>query len=179
MKKKIFSVIGLLLLVVIMVGIVYFAEQKQQENNIFNKDFGSYEVPYNWVESRALSSSNKYFYVLKGQEKESKPNNISVNRGTNKYAEEDHEIFRKAILAQLSAQVGSRDDVEINANGSTTLNGYILYTFIIKEVEEDIVTTQYYIVGDYEYVLVHETVFEESEETDAVAKTIVDSFKWN
>lgn len=55
-------------------------------------------------------------------------------------------------------------------------NGYIVYTFSIKD--KDNTTTQYYIVGDYQYVLVHENTFGDSTETDSVAQKIIDTFKW-
>ena len=35
------------------------------------------------------------------------------------------------------------------------------------------------VIGNYKYVLVHETVFGESEETDNAAKEIVNSFEWD
>ncbi|MBQ2937870.1 MAG: hypothetical protein IJE05_03195 [Clostridia bacterium] len=198
MKKKILIIITIIIAIII-IGIGYFIVQdfKQEEklkneleetsnivnvennnNNTVNKSFGSYEVPENWVESKEHSTNSKFFYVLEGQEQEAQPNNISINSGTNKYAETEHEKFKTAILNQLSMQIAGKEDIEIKANGSDTNNGYIVYTFIIKETTDNITTTQYYIVGDYKYILIHETVFGESEETDDVAKSIVDSFKW-
>ena len=84
--------------------------------------------------------------------------------------------FRKAILNQLLMQVRNQKGVEVNANGSTTDNGEIVYAFITKN--NDVITTQYYIVGDYKFILIQETLFEESEETKKVTKNIIDSFKW-
>lgn len=141
------------------------------------KDFGTYEIPIDWIESTKHSTRNKFFYIKKGQENETRPNNISVNKGTNKYAINEHEKFRIAILNQLSMQLGKDDSVQLTANGSTTKNGYILYTFTIKE--EGCTTTQYYIVGDYEYILIHETTYGESVDTDNAAKKIINTFKWN
>lgn len=154
------------------------AKENIKNTNTFNKNFGSYEVSKNWVESKEHSTDNKFFYVLEGQEQLKRPNNISINSGTNKYNKESHEIFKTAILSQLSMQIAGKEGIEINASGSNTDNGDIVYTFIIKETKDNIVTTQYYIVGDYKYILVQETVFEESEEIDNVAKEIVNSFKW-
>lgn len=149
-----------------------------QENNIYTKDFGSYKLPKNWIESKEHSTTKKFFYVLKGEEKNIRPNNIAINFGTNRYSKEEHEKFRRAILTQLSTQIAGKNGVEINANGSTTNNGDILYTFIIKEAN-GITTFQYYIVGDYKYILIQETVFEESEEIDTVVKGMISSFRWN
>ena len=196
MKKKFFIVVGVILALIIVDGMAYFAyfiiqditkdfgKQIQQEgnmenDNVFNKNFGNYELPENWVESKKYSTSSKFFYVLKGQEQEDQPNNISINYGTNKYDKANHEKFKEAILNQLSMQIAKKEGIEINANGSYNDNEDIVYTFIIKELNANITTTQYYIVGDYKYILIHETVFGESEETDEAAKRIVNSFKWN
>ena len=153
-------------------------EITEQTDYTINKDFGSYSISESWTEVKAQSSSNKYFYVLKGQENNEKPNNISINAGTNYYTKVEHEKFKNSILNQLSMQITGKDGIEINADGSTTENGEIVYTFIIKDTKNNTITTQYYIVGDYKYVLIHETVFGESKETDDVAKNIVSSFRW-
>lgn len=116
------------------------------------------------------------FLCKEGQENENRPDNISVNEGTNKYPADEHEKFRSAILNQLSMQIGGDENVELNANGSNTKNGYVVYTFNIKD--KDTTTTQYYIVGDYKYVLIHETTFGDSNETDSAAQKIIDTFKW-
>ena len=143
---------------------------------LIEKDFGTYEIPADWIESEAHSTNSKFFYVKEGEENENRPNNISVNEGTNKYSESEHEKFRMAILKQLSMQIGRNEDVKLNANGSNTKNGYLVYTFSIKD--GNTTTTQYYIVGDYKYVLVHETTFGNSTETDNAAQKIIDTFKW-
>ena len=128
---------------------------------LIEKDFGTYEIPVDWIESVAHSTNDKFFYV---------------KEGTNKYPADEHEKFRSAILNQLSMQIGGDENVELNANGSNTKNGYVVYTFNIKD--KDTTTTQYYIVGDYKYVLIHETTFGDSNETDSAAQKIIDTFKW-
>lgn len=143
---------------------------------LIEKDFGTYEIPVDWIESVAHSTNDKFFYVKEGQENENRPDNISVNEGTNKYPADEHEKFRSAILNQLSMQIGGDENVEVTANGSNTKNGYVVYTFNIKD--QDNTTTQYYIVGDYKYILVHETTFGDSAETDSAAQKIIDTFKW-
>ncbi len=155
--------------------------QSQDDEKIYNKEFGSYAVLSSWEENDEHSTNNKFFYVLSGTENESTPNNISINAGNNKYESANHTKFKEAILKQLSAQTkaSGKQGVKINGSGSYTNNGYILYTFTIYEEEQDITTTQYYIVGDYKYVLIHETTFGNSEEADTVAKRMVNSFKWN
>ena len=153
-------------------------QNEELEDGIYNKDFGSYRVIDDWVEAKNYSTKSKFFYVKSGDENEKMPNNISVNEGKNSYLASEHGNFRKAILTQLSMQIGKQEGINLNANGSTTENGYILYTFVISDEENDTITTQYYIIGDYKYVIVHETVHGTSSEVDEVAKEIVNSFKW-
>lgn len=154
--------------------------QSQDDEKVYNKEFGSYAVLSSWEENEEHSTDNKFFYVLSGTENEATPNNISINAGTNKYDSANHMKFKDAILKQLSSQIkaSGKQGVKVNGGGSYTDNGYILYTFTIYEEEQDITTTQYYIVGDYKYVLIHETTFGNSEETDTVAKRMVNSFEW-
>lgn len=150
-----------------------------EEEKTYSKSFGEYKVPSNWIESKTHSTNNKFFYVLNGHDNDAKPNNISINMGSNKYSVNEHDKFKTAIINQLSMQIGNRDDVTIKATGSKTANDYILYTFIINDKSSNIATTQYYIVGDYKYILVHETVFDEySSDVDDVAKGIVNTFIW-
>lgn len=153
-------------------------EESSEGSVTYSKSFGSYKLPENWVESKEHSTSSKFFYVKKEDEQKERPNNISINEGQNKYSKTEHENFINAILNQLSMQIGGDEDVEVNANGSNTENGDVVYTFNIKEAD-GIETTQYYIVGDYKYILIQETVFEESDDIDNVAKDMVNSFRWN
>lgn len=153
--------------------------EETKDNNIFKKDFGTYRLPNNWVESEEHSTENKFFYILQDDEDKERPNNISINEGKNRYSKLNHKQFKEAILRQLNMQINGEDDITINASGSYTDNNYILYTFVINEQNENITTIQYYIVGDYKYILIQETVFGESEETDNAAEEIVNSFKWN
>lgn len=141
------------------------------------KDFGIYEVPSTWMESKTHSTKTKFFYIKEGEAEKEKPNNISVQQGTNRYAQEDHVKFRQSILNQLMLQLGD-NAASLEANGSHTDQGYVLYTFEMKE--DDAITKQYYIIGDYQYVLVHETIYDDSakDQVDEVARSIVDSFTW-
>lgn len=152
-------------------------EEASEGSITYSKSFGSYKLPENWIESKEHSTNSKFFYVKKEDEQKERPNNISINEGQNKYAKTEHENFRNAILNQLSMQIGGDEDVEVNANGSNTENGDVVYTFNIKEAD-GIETTQYYIVGDYKYILIQQTVFEKSDDIDNVAKDIANSFSW-
>ena len=202
MKKRwIFLILGIILISIIWILSMHFITFKyilQLENinnsnensnitissdeTLYEKDFGSYIVANNWIESQSHSTTNKFFYI-KNQtvEEEDRPNNISINMGTNKYSSEEHEKFKTAILNQLSMQISSSNDLKINANGSYTKdNNYVVYEFDIYEEKENITTKQFYIVGDYKYVLIHETIYDQTDkDIDIVAKKMVDSFKWN
>lgn len=201
MKKRwIFLILGIILISIIWILSMHFITFKyilQLENmnnlngnsniiissdeTLYTKDFGSYIVANNWIESQSHSTVNKFFYIKdQAAEEEEKPNNISINMGTNKYSSKEHEKFKTAILKQLSMQISNSNDLKINANGSYTEdNNYVVYEFDIYEEKENVTTKQFYIIGDYKYVLVHETIYDQTDkDIDIVAKKIVDSFKW-
>ena len=150
---------------------------KENGDTVYTKDFGSYTVSNGWEESKSHSGNGKYFYVKEGEDKEKRPNNISINEGTNRYKKEDHMQFKDAIYAQLARQVSK--DAVINASGSNTEKGEILYTFVIKE--KDVIAKHYYIVGDKKFIFIYETVFNKDDEAkvDEVALKMVNSFEWN
>lgn len=141
------------------------------------KEFGTYIVKSGWIESKTHSENGKYFYVKDGQDNDKRPNNISINEGTNDYTKSEHEKFKESIYIQLARRV-SGNDSEILANGSTTEQGEILYTFVIKS--SDVTITQYYIVGEKKYVMIYESVWnkDEEKEADEVALKMVNSFEW-
>jgi len=145
-------------------------------SDTIEKDFGSYTLPDGWEESVSHSTKNVFFYVENGKDNESVTNNISVNVGQNKYAEEDHMDFRDAIMSQLTEQISAYPNATLSAGGSTTEQGYILYSFTISE--DDRVSTQFYIVGEKKYCMIYLTNFDASEEANQAAQTIVDSFVW-
>lgn len=195
-KKNIFVIVGVI--IAILIGILlYFVTikvndkmkntilsfNKNETNNTLNsnedttytKDFGTYNIKQGWIESKSHSTKTKFFYIKNGTENEKTPDNIAINVGVNRYSKEEHVKFREAIVKQLNAQLSSKD-VVINGNGSNTKKGDIVYQFSIEE--KDCTTIQYYIVGDYKYILVHETIFNNKEETNKVAKEIINSFTW-
>lgn len=201
MKKRwIFLILGIILISIIWILSMHFITFKyilkledinnlngnsnitiSSDETLYTKDFGSYIVANNWIKSQSHSTANKFFYIKDQKaENEEKPNNISINMGTNKYSSEEHEKFKTAILKQLSMQISNSNDLKINANGSYTEdNNYVVYEFDIYEEKENVTTKQFYIVGDYKYILVHETIYDQTDkDIDNVAKKMVDSFKW-
>lgn len=132
-------------------------------------------MPDGWVKADSHSTSSKFFYVEEGHENDSAPDNISIEVGKNRYSAEEHEMFRDAIVRQLTMQMQGMD-ATLTANGSFTDHGYVVYAFTITE--PDMVTTQFYIVGDQQYCLVHLTNFTGSDEANEAAQFIVDSFVW-
>ena len=147
-------------------------EAEEEENNTP----GSWTVPEGWVLAQRYSTKNKVFYVEEGHEEDSQPDNISVEVGTNRYSAGDHEQFREAILRQLLMQVQGLD-AELTGDGTFTEQEYVLYIFTITE--PDVITKQFYIIGDQRYGLVHLTNFTGSEATDEAAQAIADSFVWD
>jgi len=104
--------------------------------------------------------------------------NISIELGRNPYALEDHMTFRYAILRQLLMQARG---AEVGGSGTFTENNDPLYIFTISDKEKNITTIQFYIIGEKRHILVHVTDFHNGNisNAEAVARFIVDSFKWN
>ena len=165
--KKIFIIF---LTIILFTGCSLFKNQNGIPTN-----YGRYEIPNTWQMNRGHSTKNKYFFIHKG-DKHNPPNNISVEYGTNGYKASDHIMFRQAILRQLGMQMKGTDST-INGDGWITSKGYNCYTFTIKE--KNCTTVQHYIVGNYEYVLVHETIwYGDEKDVHNAAKMIVNTFEW-
>ncbi len=152
------------------------AENTQSETEEESDFPGSYTVPDGWVKVEQYSSADKFFYVEDGHENDDTPDNISIEVGTNRYSEEEHEDFRNAIVRQLTMQLQGVS-ADVTGDGTHTDQDYIVYIFTISE--EDVVTKQYYIVGDQRYCLIHLTNFTGSESAVEAAQAMVDSFVWN
>lgn len=146
------------------------------EETVWEKDFGAYTVPAGWVESELYSSDDKFFYLRAGEEELKTPDNVSVEVGENRYAADEHEQFRDAIVRQLMFQIQEVEGVNLLGDGTYTQQGDILYIFTIEE--PDVVTRQYYIVGDHRYCLIHLTNFTDSEDAEDAARQMADSFVW-
>lgn len=136
---------------------------------------GSYTVPEGWVLAEQYSTEDKLFYVEEGHENDELPDNISIETGTNRYGEDEHEQFRDAIFLQLMAQLQGVD-AQLTGDGTYTEQGYIVYIFTISEA--NVVTKQYYIVGDRQYCLIHLTSFTGSGNADNAAREMADSFSF-
>ena len=152
------------------------AENTQSETEEESDFPGSYTVPDGWVKVEQYSSADKFFYVEDGHENDETPDNISIEVGTNRYSEEEHEDFRNAIVRQLTMQLQGVS-ADVTGDGTHTDQDYIVYIFTISE--EDVVTKHYYIVGDQRYCLIHLTNFTGSESAVEAAQAMVDSFVWN
>lgn len=137
---------------------------------------GTYTVPDGWVVMEQYTTENKIFYVEEGHENDELPDNISIEVGTNRYSVDEHPQFRDAIVRQLTMQLQDAD-AQITGDGTYTDQDYILYIFTITE--EGCVTTQYYIVDDHRYCLIHLTNFSGSESANEAVQTMVDSFVWD
>lgn len=137
---------------------------------------GQYPVPEGWVQAEKYSTDEKRFYVEEGHQEDPQPDNISIEVGTNRYSAEDHEQFRDAILRQLAMQLQGVD-AQLTGDGTYTEEGDILYIFTISEA--DVVTKQYYIVGDQQYCLLQLTNFTGSEAANEAAQSMATHFVWN
>lgn len=191
MKNKKIIIISITIGTIIIIGIILGVSllvknlfkndiyNSNSQYNIYSKSFGEYQVSKSLIEIKDSKSDNKFFYLKKADKDNLTPNNISVSSGKTDYPIEESDNLKYSILNNLSTQLNNRKDVTITSDGSITANSYILYTFSIYEKNNNITTTQYYIIGNYKYVLIQQTSFERSDEMDKYAYEIVDSFKWN
>lgn len=152
------------------------SSEEAAADSLVKRDFGSYTVPKGWVEYELFTTEQKIFYLVEGTEQEKSPDNISVEAGENSYSAAEHERFRDAIMQQLLAQLKDAK-AQLDGSGTNTEAGDIMYQFTITPEDGGVATTQYYIIGDHRFVLVHETAKIDSD-ADAAAKSIVESFVW-
>lgn len=138
--------------------------------------YGKYSIPSNYMLRKDHSTARKYFFVNKKDRTSNRPNNISVEGGSNRYSKKDHMKFKQAIMVQLLRQARIYN-ATVNGSGINSKNGNIVYKFILKGNNQT--TIQYYVVGDYKYILVHETIFDNNiNDVDKAAMNIVNSFTW-
>jgi hypothetical protein len=142
-----------------------------------SKSFGSFSLPDDWVELTRYSRNGKYFYSHQSEADNSIMTNISIELGRNPYALDDHMTFRYAILRQLLMQAGN---AQVSGSGTYTKHDDPLYIFVIESKEDNVTTTQFYIVGNKKHILIHLTDFHNENITNAeeIARMMADSFIW-
>ena len=170
--KKILVILGILLLVT---GCTLTSNKKEKTYKLDN--YGSFSISENYMMREDHSTREKPFFVDKKDEHSERPNNISVNGGTNYYSKEDVLRFKEAIMQQMAYQAKAYN-ATLTSSGSTTANGYDVLRFNMEGKDQK--TIQFYIVGDKKYVLVHITLFDLSDEDSVIeaAEYIVNSFTW-
>ncbi len=195
MKKFLLLLSGLLLLLAAGCGANNDnVNDNVDEDRTITADSFSYVLPAGWVKSEEYSTEKKVFYVLSGHEQDEKPDNISVEIGTNRYAADEHMRFREAIVSQLARQLQGIPGM-LTGDGTFTDNEDVLYifTFVEEVLGEDgisdfhaddeqrfagVTSRQYYIVGEKRYGMVYLTNFSGSEEVTAAADKLAKSFVW-
>lgn len=151
-----------------------------KKNGLKSLESGTYAIPEGWVKSDMQSTEQQTFYIKKGDQQK-KPSSISVEEGENGYSVDQHPVFRQAILNILGMKSSeSHGEITIEGSGSRSKNGDILYVFTIVETESRVTVKQYYIVGDYKYILIISRDLNDPNVTDIdqASQSIVDSFKW-
>ena len=144
----------------------------------YEADFGAYSLPAGWVPAQEHSTPDQVFFVAQGAQDQPRPDNVAIRMGRNPYAKDEHEQFRDAILQQLGAQLQGSAGVTLLGDGTYTDNGDVLYKFTVQEEDTGITTTQYYVVGDHCYCLIHETNFTGGSGADEAAATAARTFVW-
>ena len=171
--KKLLVILGILLL---LTGCSL--SSKKEENKTFSIDgYGTFSISDNYMIREDHSTKEKPFFVDKKDEHSSRPNNISVNGGTNYYSMDQELEFKNAIMIQMAMQAKAYN-ATLTSSGSTTDNGYPLLRFNLDGKDQKVV--QYYIMGDHKYVMVYATIFESEYEDSVIeaAEYIANSFIW-
>ena len=146
--------------------------------------YGSFLLPDDWIEITEYSKNRKYFYSHQAEPRGLDMTNISIETGTNPYQLEEHMTFRYAILRQLLMQAGMIEGTEVLGSGGFTNHDYPLYIFTLKHKDrykdQEVITIQYYIIGDRKHILIHLTDFHHDTilNADEVARKMADSFVW-
>ena len=150
--------------------------ESETDGDIYTLSHGSFFLIDSWDKYDPQSTDAKLFFVPEDYNGIGIPDNISVEYGTNKYSKSDTGAFGEAIMAQLALQTGGRLSGDITASGITSDKGEPVLVFNFSTEDRQI--TQYYICGDYEYILVYETNFSGSSESNEAAQTIMNTFEW-
>lgn len=139
--------------------------------------YGKFTISENYMMREDHSTKEKPFFVDEKDEHSSRPNNISVNGGTNYYSIDQELEFKNAIMIQMAMQAKAYN-ATLTSSGSTTSNGYPLLRFNLDGKDQKVV--QYYIMGDHKYILVYATIFESEYEDSVIeaAEYIANSFIW-
>jgi hypothetical protein len=143
--------------------------------NAFTEN-GTYKIADGWETSDKYSTDQKTFYLREGETDMDQPDNISVEQGTNRYSAENVMGFKDAIMRQMGHMTKGQKVDEIKGRGYTTDKK--VKVLMIQMIDDESVTTQYYLCGDYRYVLIHETNYSGAEDADEAAKEMVESFEW-
>lgn len=172
--KKILIIIVILLLIT---GCSIFTPSKVEEKNFTLEGYGSFTISDNYMIREDHSTKDKPFFVDKKDEHSSRPNNISVNGGTNYYSIDQELDFKNAIMIQMAMQAKALN-ATLTSSGSTTTNGYPLLRFNMEGKDQKAI--QYYIMGDHKYVMIYATIFEFDDEDSVIeaAEYIANSFVW-
>ncbi len=151
-------------------------QTKSSASRVVTADYGRFSIPKGWKKDAEHSTEANPFFVPDDYNGDGVPNNISVEYGHNHYAKGQATEFGRAIMRQLAVQTQGRLTGQLTASGTTTKTGETVLVFRMPTADR--VNTQYYIVGEQCHVMVYETNLDGSEECDAAARKIVDSFKW-
>ena len=144
-------------------------------------DFGTFTINNGWVAVDSQTFGNTYVFSNEEDvDSTTPPNNLTVKYDVNPYSEDQHEDFCTAILQQLPGQAAAY-------NGTAALTEFgqfgenMCYRFDLDCEDFDII--QWYVIGDYEYVMFGLMIVDEdkADEDDCIQMTedAVNSFVWN
>ena len=156
-------------------------EEEEPEELEIDAEFGTFVINNGWVLVDSQSGGSQYVFCNEDDtESRQAPNNLTVRNDTNFYAEDEHEDFCAAILQQIHGQAAQY-------NGTAAMTEYgqfgenMCYRFDMDCEDLDVI--QWYVIGDYEYVMFSLMIVDEdqAEEDNCIEMTedAVNSFVWN
>lgn len=161
--------------------VIYGAEIKGSQEEIQEErtqiSSGSYLLPSNWSENKELSTEELYVYTENGKYPSEEDSYFIVACRTNPYEASQHEIFRTAILSQLSSNMNIPEGSSINVTGFTSEQGITVYSFEIAMSKNEVMT-MHYIIGEKQHCLIQEINYNNSEACSSAVQELVNSFLW-
>lgn len=144
------------------------------EDGLCKTSFASFRMPSAWSLSKAHSGGDRVILIPNGSdEHRSSVDHIQIGHGTCPYGIDEVDRFAHAILHQLTMR--HQEFSSLSANGHTRDDGVRILQYRIET--QECLYTQFYVVGDREYVLITEMDFSSPAGNESARKALDDAAK--
>ena len=160
-------------------------EDNTSENQVSNQercreiqtDFGNFMLREDWSKNEVHSTKDLYMYTQRNVELENGVSYFIIGCRINRYTEEEHAVFGRAILNQLMENINIPEGAAIKATNFKTSKGNMVYSFEV-ELDKDEVMKMHYIIGNKRHCLIQEDNFSDSVDCSNVVQGVIESFEW-